>query len=208
MISKLTRHQSRVPASFDISQYDILPDQQCEAGRFWKCINTGTTAHPFFGCCKSDPCETGTCPADDLAAAFLSNQPASYAVFESDPSTTTGPSPSMSSGSHAISKSARTNETHIVVGVVVGLLVLAVIGIIGMYLLRRRRRHKLAKGTIISNIDPARSSADMQRSTSVLPVQGTGPSKAFPSPMTSYELDATTQEMGRSELDVVDGQNK
>lgn len=61
------------PASFPKEQYEQFPDASCESGsKFYTC--TGTPGGPFWGCCKSNPCEQGGCPDGDLTGAFV-NKP-------------------------------------------------------------------------------------------------------------------------------------
>jgi hypothetical protein len=60
------------PASFNASFYGTFADQECSAGLFYTCADTEP---PFLGCCKSNPCQQGGCPRDDLAGAFLSGDP-------------------------------------------------------------------------------------------------------------------------------------
>lgn len=57
------------PASFDISLYGKIPDQNCPVDSLW--YTCTATDPPFIGCCKINPCETGSCPANDLAAGIL-----------------------------------------------------------------------------------------------------------------------------------------
>jgi hypothetical protein len=57
--------------SFNASTYGQFPDQQCSDGtsKFYTCAETSP---PFMGCCKSDPCHTGSgCPAGDLVGVLL-----------------------------------------------------------------------------------------------------------------------------------------
>lgn len=57
------------PATFDISLYGKIPDQNCPVDSLW--YTCTATDPPFIGCCKINPCETGSCPANGLAAAIL-----------------------------------------------------------------------------------------------------------------------------------------
>jgi hypothetical protein len=67
------------PASFSPASEGTFADQNCTLGggggaaaapraSFYTCALTSPT---FLGCCRSDPCAQGACPARDLAAALL-----------------------------------------------------------------------------------------------------------------------------------------
>ena len=64
------------PASFNPASEGTFADQNCTqyagdgrpAARFYTCALTDP---PFLGCCRSNPCAQGGCPAADLAEAIL-----------------------------------------------------------------------------------------------------------------------------------------
>ncbi|KXT11400.1 hypothetical protein AC579_224 [Pseudocercospora musae] len=153
-------------ASFEASQYGQYPDQECDAGQFWTCRDA---APPFWGCCMSNPCNSG-CPIGDLAGAYLSNNPSDAAPFEAlngtavvsaasasssmtSSSAVTDSGASMSMTATGISATASSTASTspvassqrsslagaIAGGVVGGLAVLAAL-IFGLAWLRRRRR--------------------------------------------------------------------
>jgi len=111
----------------------ILQDQNCIDGLFWTC---NFTSPPFWGCCKTNPCNNSSspgCPAADLAAAVIKNEP----------------------GNPFIPPSQSRISTGAIVGVVLG--VLAVLGLVTVVItLRLRRRKKVAQqnDTFINQKDP------------------------------------------------------
>lgn len=66
------------PASFIPASHGHFSDQQCSAGLWYTC---NTTAPPFMGCCKSNPCMQNGCPQVNLTAGFLSSNPSDAAEF-------------------------------------------------------------------------------------------------------------------------------
>lgn len=130
------------PASFNPSSYGGFPDQECSTGSWYTC---NSTSPPFLGCCKSNPCELGSCPEGDLAAGFLSNNPAIAASFSptGGPSSTSTSNPSSSPSSTGAVQPTSTIHSApigaIVGGVVGGVLLLCVII---FYIYRRKKVSK------------------------------------------------------------------
>lgn len=150
------------PASFDPASWGQIPDQRCNAGLFYTCSATNP---PFWGCCQSNPCSSGSgCPADDLAGAFLSANPSDAQVFlglngtweaaqgtsststtettsfTSSSSSLTGSSTSSSSPSPAVTThSSSSNIAGPIAGGVVGGAAVIVALILGILFMRRRR---------------------------------------------------------------------
>lgn len=128
------------PASFNISEYGMFPDQTCNADSNWYTC-TGTNP-AFMGCCKSNPC-SGGCPTNDLTAASLSVDGAvasafittSSAAATSTAAATNAPAASSSAGDHvgAIAGGA--------IGGVAGI-ALVVIGIIWCFKRRRQAQQR------------------------------------------------------------------
>lgn len=54
----------------EASQYGQVPDQDCDSSDapFFTC---NTTTPTFWGCCKSNPCDLGSCPGASLVGAKL-----------------------------------------------------------------------------------------------------------------------------------------
>lgn len=152
-------------ASFDPASWGQIPDQQCDAGLFYTC---SATDPPFWGCCQSNPCSSGSgCTANDLAGAFLSANPSDAQVFLSLNSTweaaqgtssaaatsateTTSSTSSASSATGSLSSSSSpfppatthppsTNIAGPVAGGVVGGAAVIVALILGILFIRRRR---------------------------------------------------------------------
>ncbi|KAF2648930.1 hypothetical protein K491DRAFT_762723 [Lophiostoma macrostomum CBS 122681] len=75
------------PATFKTDDYAAFPDASCGTGaRFWTCkANTP----PFWGCCKSDPCNGQGCPRDDLVGAFI-DRPEQKVAYLGDATLTLG----------------------------------------------------------------------------------------------------------------------
>ncbi|KAI9705267.1 MAG: hypothetical protein M1820_005265 [Bogoriella megaspora] len=116
------------PASFDPAYYGDFPDQECSAGDWYTC---NKTQPPFLGCCKIKACDQNTCPDEDLAAGFLSNNPALAASFSptgGTTSTSTATSASSSDSTSATVASISTNTPtssskpshHTPIGAIVG----------------------------------------------------------------------------------------
>lgn len=60
------------PAGYAPEMHGNLTDASCSAGsQFWTCTYTGKDPDTFWGCCKQNPCQLGSCPTADLAGAFL-----------------------------------------------------------------------------------------------------------------------------------------
>lgn len=151
------------PAGFDPNQYGQFGDQQCDAGLFYTCIFDSQSSSTFMGCCKSNACSQKQCPTDDLAGAFLSDNPTKAAPFlalngtveivasSSSASTTSTASPTVagvgassttsSSSSATIlpSSQPQTNVGAIAGGAVGGFAVLMAF-ILGLLYLRHRQR--------------------------------------------------------------------
>jgi hypothetical protein len=93
------------PLSYNSSYAGRFSDQQCTAGKYYTCAKTSP---PFLGCCKSNPCQQSGCPVDDLAAAFLSNNPAEAADFLSS-TATSAPSVSVTTATAGMSMPATSS---------------------------------------------------------------------------------------------------
>ncbi|KAF2441425.1 hypothetical protein P171DRAFT_487887 [Karstenula rhodostoma CBS 690.94] len=93
------------PVAFNSTQYKKFPDASCGSGsKFYTC-GFGPT---FWGCCKSNPCNTGAVrPDSDLAGAFVGN-PAQEAYYMGVTSEVTS---ATSSSSSTTSTSASTPGT-------------------------------------------------------------------------------------------------
>lgn len=104
--------------SFNASLIGSIPDQQCNRGAsFYMCA---TTNPPFWGCCKSNPCQTDNgCPASDLAPALLSAEASQYAVYLLPNMTTSINDTSASSTSATGSKLGK--GLHLDRGAIIGL---------------------------------------------------------------------------------------
>lgn len=68
------------PASFNASNYEDISPQTCATGssKWYVCAQSSV---PFLGCCLSDACREGGCPAVDLKPATLSNNTHDAANF-------------------------------------------------------------------------------------------------------------------------------
>ncbi|KAE9974096.1 hypothetical protein EG328_004028 [Venturia inaequalis] len=68
-------------AGYDPTYHHYLPDVSCPfASSAYKCMASNSFA--FFGCCKKDPCFSGSiCARSDLEAAFLPSESGAAAAF-------------------------------------------------------------------------------------------------------------------------------
>ncbi|KAF1826146.1 uncharacterized protein K489DRAFT_108334 [Dissoconium aciculare CBS 342.82] len=163
------------PASFPAAQYGSMTDQQCEAGEFYTCA---ATSPPFWGCCKTNPCNAGSCGSTFLSAAFLSNNPASAAPYlalygntnaggvassasSSSASTSDAPTSSASSNSNGSAGPSSNNAGAIAGGIVGGLAVLAIL-ILGIIILLRRRKQNTSHENENLVTNPRTSDQDLR----------------------------------------------
>ena len=78
------------PTSFSSDSYDEILPQKCDSSEpeaLWYACKFNNP--PFMGCCKSNPCASGSCPAKDLAAAVLADEPDNRQIFLGEASTPT-----------------------------------------------------------------------------------------------------------------------
>ncbi|KAI0096237.1 hypothetical protein GGR51DRAFT_47335 [Nemania sp. FL0031] len=151
------------PATFNRDRYHDIFQQGCDTSvlpaEWYTCTNGPT----FLGCCASSPCTDGVCPDEDLAGAYLADNPASASAFlttttslitsstASVASTTstptlpalTTPPPSTSTPSSGAT-SANKESSHASIGGIVGGIVggLLVLGLIAFAFFRHRRRRR------------------------------------------------------------------
>ncbi|KAK0612017.1 hypothetical protein B0T14DRAFT_500980 [Immersiella caudata] len=123
-------------ASFSGDSYSEIPAQQCAGGSgssaLWYTCQKNLP--PFLGCCSTNPCAQGSCPSSDLAAASLSSNATSRAVFitmgaePADPTSTSLPIPT---GVPEVASSSSWS-TGAVAGIAVGsaLLLMVIVGFI------------------------------------------------------------------------------
>lgn len=124
-------------AGFNITHYGEMPDGSCgAASNFYSCV----AGPSFWGCCKSMPCATGTCPDDGLVPAFM-ERPEQFNAFTSS-SSESSPQPSSDKSNSDDSSSGKTSTGAIVGGVVGGVVVIIIIAIIAFVVFRRRRNNK------------------------------------------------------------------
>jgi hypothetical protein len=166
------------PASFDPASEGTFADQNCTqyaaAGgrppaRFYTCA---LTSPPFMGCCRSDPCAHGGCPAADLVQAVLAEDRGAawgflgrlgngtveaVSISEVVPSPVPGlaasastsalatPSPAAAAAVAAASGGGGGQSVGVaipVIGTIVGVIVVFLVGISVVYCLRRRRARR------------------------------------------------------------------
>jgi hypothetical protein len=120
-------------ASVNASLVGQVPDQQCPSGaQFYQCSGTSP---PFWGCCKSNPCQQNGCPAKDLAPAIINSQQALWQAYA--PPNTTAPTPTNTP--KAAAKTVGPN-VGIIVGAVVGGVAVILLLFAFIFLWARRRR--------------------------------------------------------------------
>jgi hypothetical protein len=121
------------PTAVTASLVGTLPDQQCPSGaQFYQCANTSP---PFWGCCKSDPCQQNGCPTQDLSPAIISSQQSQWQIYAPPNTTmpTSTPSPVGSKNTHGIS-------VGIIVGAAAGGVVAIILFFALIYFWAKRRR--------------------------------------------------------------------
>ena len=71
---------SLTPLSFEKQYYNQVTSGTCanSEGKWYTCPDVDP---PFLGCCKSNPCQPGGCPAASLVAASLSEDQAQQAAY-------------------------------------------------------------------------------------------------------------------------------
>ncbi|KAJ4349716.1 uncharacterized protein N0V89_008333 [Didymosphaeria variabile] len=119
------------PVSFNASAYGSMPDPSCgAASTFRSCVNIPKNDTTFWGCCKSDACNTADtkCPKNDLTAAVLDTASLQQAYSANG---TTGEAEAEGGHSH----------TGVIVGAAVGggVAVVAIIAILIFCLFKKRR---------------------------------------------------------------------
>jgi hypothetical protein len=159
------------PASFNPASEGTFADQNCTqhagdgrpAARFYTCALTDP---PFLGCCRSNACAQGGCPAVDLAEAILAeDRGASWGFLGRlgngtvEAVSVSEVNPSESTSSMSTSRSASTSRTPApaaagaasrgsgsssavaipIIGAIVGIVVVFLVGISIIYCVRRRR---------------------------------------------------------------------
>ncbi|KAK3994204.1 hypothetical protein QBC44DRAFT_357390 [Cladorrhinum sp. PSN332] len=104
-------------ATFSSDSYAEIPPQLCdsqatgEPQALW--YTCKFTTPPFMGCCKSNPCASGSCPTKDLAAARLSEDPDHRQVFLGETQTqlsTPSSTPTTTATSSSTQTSAATSQ--------------------------------------------------------------------------------------------------
>jgi hypothetical protein len=75
--------QDLTAASFEPAAHGTFPDQSCPAGQgnFYTCTFEGLGKAPFIGCCRTNACLQGGCPAADLGMAALATNSAQSQPF-------------------------------------------------------------------------------------------------------------------------------
>ena len=126
------------------------PDLGCNVGSdFYKC---NFNAHPFWGCCKTNPCSQGSlCPSGDLTPAFVDRND-KYGPYVGDTATPASSSPAGSSPTGSSStnfpvvgsptESKHSNNIAIIGGGIGAGLGLAALLAVLIFLLCRRRKRK------------------------------------------------------------------
>jgi hypothetical protein len=137
------------PASFNASAYGTFADQECSAGLFYTCADTEP---PFLGCCKSNPCQQGGCPREDLAGAFLSGDPGKAGDYLGTASGNSSGNNSTGSETAAANLKGQATQqttanheipTSEIIGLAVGIfLVLLLLVAASFYVRGRRSQHK------------------------------------------------------------------
>ncbi|KAF1978474.1 hypothetical protein BU23DRAFT_549906 [Bimuria novae-zelandiae CBS 107.79] len=125
------------PVSFNASAYDTigagLPDPTCpSASNFFTCVNIPKNDTTFWGCCKTNPCQTTDlrCPKNDQTPATLDTQNQQLAY--------TG------KGASSDEKDGGSSNTGAIIGGAVGggVAVVAIIAILIFCLFKKRRARK------------------------------------------------------------------
>ncbi|KAH7127032.1 hypothetical protein B0J11DRAFT_292448 [Dendryphion nanum] len=124
------------PTGFAVTKHGNMTDASCPMGsQFYTCVYDGKTPDTFWGCCKSNPCATGSCPSENLAGAFLGTpaQLQAYAGLQSSPSPTASSSSGSSINVAAIAGGAAGG----------GVAILLLLGLLIVYI-RRAKKAKTA----------------------------------------------------------------
>ena len=136
-------------------------------GKWYTCPDS---TPPFLGCCKSNPCQTGGCPAGDLVSAALSGDQAQQAAYQpviEGPSSTAinsaasstsnilsastssistpaiASSPTASAATTATSQASSASSTPAIVGAVIGGVlggIMLSLGIAALFIFHKRRK--------------------------------------------------------------------
>lgn len=133
-------------SSYNKDAYRDIPKESCVAphndSTWYTCQEL---VPPFMGCCASNPCANGGCPAKDLLAARLDDEPTNAAPFLTSTSTSDASS-SGGSGSGGLSTGA-------IVGVAIGSAV-AVLIVVGILFFVYRRREKRRRDELAAKAQP------------------------------------------------------
>jgi hypothetical protein len=161
----------------------------------------GKTVPSFFGCCKTNPCTTGTCPPKDLKAAFLNAQPAGYAIFAGN--STVGSSTETTLPTKAPRKAHKVPVAPIAVGITIGTILCVLLVIIIFLMIRRRRQLKRHKEEThkhqLDSVDTP--SPGMPQSPVQLSAEPK-PAEAHPSSGPIFEMEGSPREQRTEELPV------
>lgn len=133
-------------SSFNKDAYRDVPQESCAAphneSTWYTC--TGISP-PFMGCCASNPCANEGCPAKDLLAARLSDEPTNAAPFLTSTST--------ADASSSSDNSSRGLSTGAIVGIAIGS-ALAVLIVVGILFFMYRRREKRRRDELAAKVQP------------------------------------------------------
>ena len=165
------------PATFDPDSYGDFPDQECSIGLWYTCTATNP---PFLGCCKSNPCNIGSCPAGDLAAGFLSNDSAIAASFSPTGGASSTPTINPTSSPTSTSTTQPTSTHNVPAGAIAGGAVGGAIiaaGLIGFLIYLRK---KTSKSNIVHH-SPSPPEESLKSSATELFAGGSSKCKSSPS---------------------------
>ncbi|KAK4220616.1 hypothetical protein QBC38DRAFT_493865 [Podospora fimiseda] len=106
------------PASFSKDSYENIYPQQCDStdskdskAEWFTCASNNP---PFLGCCKTNPCLSGSCPTANLVAARLSSDEKNRQAFlgEAKTSTTSTTSSATETGTSSTVTPSSTSDSN------------------------------------------------------------------------------------------------